>query len=295
MGRLIRWKVKNPYSELKGLIRMSWNKNNLSNLINNQKPMDLSRKSVYQQKWEAKKHLRAYHVPNITERQFMDRHFKTNLPYKLYTKKEKDELPHIESIMFCELERRVDVTVFRSHFAKSIFQARRLVSTGKVKVNGEICKFPARRLEDGDMITVNPKSVPTLKIEGDKSEFQPVPYMSPWMFIPPYLEVCYSTCSTVFLRSPFAQPNEMEIPSPYPPVWHQLAFEWYSTLKRAQTRSEIKPQLIIDQMPVVLKPKFDSIVRSDLKKKQEQKRQERQLQDFLKLEKEKYKYAEQGN
>lgn len=145
------------------------------------------------------------------------------------------------------------------------------------------------------MITVNPKSVPTLKIEGDKSEFQPVPYMSPWMFIPPYLEVCYSTCSTVFLRSPFAQPNEMEIPSPYPPVWHQLAFEWYSTLKRAQTRSEIKPQLIIDQMPVVLKPKFDSIVRSDLKKKQKQKRQERQLQDFLKLEKEKYKYAEQGN
>lgn len=138
MGRLIRWKVKNPYSELKGLIRMSWNKNNLSNLINNQKPMDLSRKSVYQQKWEAKKHLRAYHVPNITEKQFMDRHFKTNLPYKLYTKKEKDELPHIESIMFCELERRVDVTVFRSHFAKSIFQARRLVSTGKVKVNGEI-------------------------------------------------------------------------------------------------------------------------------------------------------------
>jgi ribosomal protein S4 len=98
--------------------------------------------TVYQQKWKAKKHLRAYHVPNITEKQFLDRHFQTRLPNKLHTKKDKDHLPPIQSIMFGELERRVDVVVFRSHFAKSIWQARQMVVQGKVMINGKkVCSI----------------------------------------------------------------------------------------------------------------------------------------------------------
>jgi ribosomal protein S4 len=115
---------------------MSWNKQNLMNLIKSQKAPDLSRMTVYQQKWKAKRHLRAYHVPNITEKQFLDRHFRTKLLNKLHTKKDKEKLPPIQSIMFGELERRVDVVVFRSHFAKSIWHARQIVIQGKVLVNG---------------------------------------------------------------------------------------------------------------------------------------------------------------
>jgi ribosomal protein S4 len=115
---------------------MSWNKNNLINLIASRTPEDLSRLTVYQQKWKAKKNLRAYHVPNITEKQFLDRHFKTKLPNKLHPKSVKNDLPPIQSIMFGELERRVDVVVFRSHFAKSIWQARQMVVQGHVSVNG---------------------------------------------------------------------------------------------------------------------------------------------------------------
>jgi ribosomal protein S4 len=114
---------------------MSWNKDNLINLLEAKLP-DISRLTVYQQKWKAKKHLRAYHVPNITETQFLDRHFQTQLPNKLHSKKDKEQLPAIQSIMFGELERRVDVVVFRSHFAKSIWQARQMVVQGHVKVNG---------------------------------------------------------------------------------------------------------------------------------------------------------------
>jgi hypothetical protein len=56
--------------------------------------------------------------------------------------------------------------------------------------------------------------------------WKPLDYMSPWIFIPKYLEVDFATCSAVFLRSPLVQPSLMEIPSPFPPSWHQLVFEW---------------------------------------------------------------------
>ena len=58
--------------------------------------------------------------------------------------------------------------------------------------------------------------------------WKPLDYMTPWIFIPKYLEVDFATCSAVFLRSPLVQPSLMEIPSPFPPSWHQLVFEWYA-------------------------------------------------------------------
>ena len=69
----------------------------------------------------------------------------------------------------------------------------------------------------------------TLPIVNDPSQsrvWKPLEYMSPWMFIPKYLEVDFATCSSIFLRTPLVQPGLMEIPSPYPPSWHQLVYEW---------------------------------------------------------------------
>lgn len=145
--------------------------------------------------------------------------------------------------MFQELERRLDTVVFRSHFADSIFRAKTSVIQGKVKVNNEVviihnnsikCREPARRLQDGDLVTVHPGVIPTCVVtkrnykgvKFSELRFKEIPYMSPWMFIPEYLEVDYNTCSAVFLRSPFQQPNAVEIPSPFPPRWHQLVYEW---------------------------------------------------------------------
>jgi hypothetical protein len=93
--------------------------------------------------------------------------------------------------------------------------------------------------------------------------FVPHPFMAPWMFIPPYLEVNYPTCSTVFLRSPLPQPDRVEVPSPLPPSVHQLGFEWYNTIKRRKTKRVDGSPLVVNGKTVMLKPKFDRMVRAD--------------------------------
>ena len=125
---------------------MAWNAFNVYALEQKKLPA-LSKLSVYQQQWIAKKELRAYHVPNITEKQFLDRHFSLRFPLQNLSAEEREGLgkqggpkaiPPMQSLMFGELERRLDVVVFRSHFVKSIFDARRWVGWGEVKVNGEV-------------------------------------------------------------------------------------------------------------------------------------------------------------
>ena len=96
------------------------------------------KKSLFQQQWYAKKILRGYHVPNIPERQFLDRHFTSRIKLQQLTKKEMAQVPPVQSLGFAELERRVDLVVFRSHFACSIWDARRIVVQGHVKINGKV-------------------------------------------------------------------------------------------------------------------------------------------------------------
>lgn len=48
----------------------------------------------------------------------------------------------VGTLMFREVERRIDVFVFRCCFAESIYEARRLVVHGSVKLNGvKVCIF----------------------------------------------------------------------------------------------------------------------------------------------------------
>lgn len=83
------------------------------------------------------------------------------------------------------------------------------------------------------------------------------------MFIPAYLEVSYSACSAVFLRSPLPQPGRVEVPSPLPPNVHQLGFEWYATIKRRRTATNVRAPIRIAGRTVRLKNKFDRMVRWD--------------------------------
>ncbi|KAI9843429.1 MAG: mitochondrial 37S ribosomal protein nam9 [Thelocarpon superellum] len=57
--------------------------------------------------------------------------------------------------------------------------------------------------------------------------WRPRPYMSAFAFIPRYLEVNQNVCSAVYLRHPVARPGLAEVPSPFHPDIHQLAFNWY--------------------------------------------------------------------
>lgn len=135
------------------------------------------------------------------------------------------------------------------------------------------------------MITVSPRVIPTLfkskaveakekNAEGEKKksyvtdemmEFRPLDGMAPWMFTPAYLHVDYKTCSTVFLRSPLPQPGYVEIPSPFPPSWHQLVHDWYADIAKKRKKIRAKIPLRINGQLVKLKPKYDRMVRRQMK------------------------------
>ncbi|CAI2167108.1 15929_t:CDS:2 [Funneliformis geosporum] len=217
-------KPKDSFS--RGLIRMSWSKKNL--FIIHQRgnyPLRLQNRTLFQQKWQAKKDTRAYHGAQLNERQFR-RIFEPKLPTSLGGKEEAKH-PPVSVLTYASLERRLDFIVFRSCFASSIWAARQMVVHGKVNVNGKKISAPSYLATDGDVISVNPHAIPFLSetITPKGFTFKPIPYMQPFLFIPEYLEVNFNNCSVVFLRDPISRPGRSEIPSPFPPETHSLAHE----------------------------------------------------------------------
>ncbi|KAJ3039451.1 mitochondrial 37S ribosomal protein nam9 [Rhizophlyctis rosea] len=247
-------------------IRPSWHPHNLYSLHQRTKLPDFTRNSVFQQLWWAKREIKAYHFPWITNKQFLERHFpKGGLPLQQLTRAERERVPQMQSLLMCELERRVDMILFRAHFVDDIEKARKLVMDGEVLVNGEEVKYAFHTCRDGDMITLkDPSHLPYRQKDesSDTPKFQPVEWQAPWMFLPEYLEVDYDTCSAIFLRSPLPQPDRVEIPSPFPPAIHQLAFEWYHRTVRgrekdgARPRTAPNPLLDVQGRPVQLRRKY---------------------------------------
>lgn len=131
-----RHTMKKPiYSLTRKLGRMSWNKYNLYNIAN-KRLVDLSKLTLFQQKWIAKRETRAYHGDEVTERQFKAKFFNSKLPTINSGSTQKPH-PPVSVLTFAELERRLDFIVFRSNFAPSVYAARQLCVHGKVKVNGK--------------------------------------------------------------------------------------------------------------------------------------------------------------
>ncbi|KAJ1930217.1 hypothetical protein IWQ60_000542, partial [Tieghemiomyces parasiticus] len=251
---------KNLYCTVRALVRLSWEPANLYNLVTkNRRLFDGTRKTVYQQQWTAKRETRAYHDSNTTERSWMSM-FKPRLPTlnmqmlsggnassqklsrvyhgsdatdesikELEKTRKNRQHAHAASLMYAPMERRVDFIVFRSHFVSSIYKARWIINTGMVTVNGKKVNIPSYTVDDGDVVQVDPRVVCTLKKAEDGTlKFNEVPFMQPWMFIPEYLEVNYNTCSTVYLRDPVTRPSRTELPSPFPPEVHGLAYDFYT-------------------------------------------------------------------
>ncbi|KAK9776634.1 hypothetical protein AB5N19_11180 [Seiridium cardinale] len=57
--------------------------------------------------------------------------------------------------------------------------------------------------------------------------WRPKEFMSPFAFIPQYLEVNHKVCSAVYLRHPVARVGYAEVPTPFGYNVNQLAFNWY--------------------------------------------------------------------
>ena len=153
----------------------SWSPRNLYNLWKRTagpKSEDIlfkktSEATLFQQRWTSKAAVRAYHGEYIPEKVFKRWYLPDSLPdvrprrkifsgditdLELYARRKLEKqleeeievkgLAPVGSLMFSEVERRIDTVVFRSCFAHSIYEARRLIIHGNVKLNGKkVCYY----------------------------------------------------------------------------------------------------------------------------------------------------------
>ncbi|KAH8079061.1 hypothetical protein BXZ70DRAFT_651205 [Cristinia sonorae] len=295
----------NIYNFRRALPRMSWDPRNLYNLwrrslgplVREAQWKDTSL-TVFQQRWISKRLVRAYHGDYINEKIFKRWYLPATLPdvrpregrsnsqnsvmllgkwakkdavVDAVSKKQEEEdgkgLAPVGSLMFSEIERRIDVVIFRACMAHSVYEARRMVVHGQVLLNGKKHTNANTRMAPGDMVTVDPsairflqesaapKTVSELNDESsaeseeegsprpsvsaavrkasDLTPFHPPPYSAPFMFVPAYIEVSFATCSAIYLRHPTARPGYSEIPTPYHADGEvvRLAWEWYSRVR----------------------------------------------------------------
>lgn len=166
--------MQSSYSILTRLLQ-SWSPKNLFNLYRRSlgdkvEATDYTRtmKSLFQQRWASKQLVRAYHGDYINEKIFKRWYLPGTLPdvrprkpagddlllgkwanrndaMEKERKRKEDEaakgMAPVGSLMFSEVERRIDVVLFRSCFAHSVYEARRLVIHGDVLLNGKKVGF----------------------------------------------------------------------------------------------------------------------------------------------------------
>ncbi|KAF2768285.1 alpha-L RNA-binding motif-containing protein [Teratosphaeria nubilosa] len=89
-------------------------------------------------------------------------------------------------------------------------------------------KYNARR--DAELLSAALERARANPIDVTKpyaTPWKPRDYMSPFAFIPRYLEVNQNICSAVYLRHPVARPGLAEVPTPFHHETLELAFNWY--------------------------------------------------------------------
>ncbi|GLB41049.1 putative nam9 protein [Lyophyllum shimeji] len=345
------------FSIKRALPRMSWTPKNLFNLYartagprRREITFRSANSTLFQQRWKSKAVVRAYHGDFINEKIFKRWYLPETLPdvrprrkvlgddkasleeFALRKKKEQDlareeerkGMAPVGSLMFAEVERRIDVFLFRCCFAQSVYEARRLVIHGDVMLNGKQHQNANTRLAPGDMVSVNPDAIRFFKkppndawydvngyeaqvkrlealqvseakqkpleveepdssrptaaeqaiIDAHLSKTQPTSdeptddaetkaaaetpvekkpdvgitpfylphFASPWLFIPAYIEPCFTTCSAIYVRHPTARPGYSEIPTPYDADGEVVRFAWEWYVER-RPRMRTKTQL----------------------------------------------------
>ncbi|KAF8517507.1 hypothetical protein BU17DRAFT_49698 [Hysterangium stoloniferum] len=302
---------KNVFAASRALPRMSWSPRNLYNLWQRslggkaaESKFERTSLSLFNQRWISKRLVRAYHGDHINEKIFKKWYLPATLPdirsrkipkgdsitvakwakredvaESMQKKQEEQQaniaLAPVGSLMFTEVERRIDVFIFRCCFAHSVYEARRLVIHGNVKLNGKVHSNANTRLAPGDMVSVDPNAIRFLRrpetretrklspvaeqVEDDQTELERVGRFQPWakradltpftlpefaapfIFIPAYIEPSFATCSAVYVRHPTARPGYSEIPTPYDADGEvvRLAWEWYAKRRpRMRSRSQ---------------------------------------------------------
>ena len=94
----------------------------------------------------AKQKLKGYYG-DVTEKQFKK-------AYEDASKMKGDTSQNLIGL----LEQRLDMIVYRTKFAPTIFAARQIVNHGHILVNGEKCNIGSRRIKPGEEVSLSPKA-----------------------------------------------------------------------------------------------------------------------------------------
>ncbi|EKM53100.1 uncharacterized protein PHACADRAFT_98836 [Phanerochaete carnosa HHB-10118-sp] len=198
----------NVFCFKRALPRMSWSPRNLFNLWQRsigpkQRGTNFfkSTTTLFQNRWQSKALVRAYHGDFINEKIFKRWYLPSTLPdvrprrsansttdavglarwarkdrvadkeARLREEEDAKGLAPVGSLMLSEIERRIDVVVFRACLASSVYEARRLVIHGDVLLNGKKHQNANTRLAPGDMVSVDPAAIRFLRpLDGKKTE-----------------------------------------------------------------------------------------------------------------------------
>ena len=94
----------------------------------------------------AKQKLKGYYG-DVTEKQFKQ-------TFQQASRRKGDA----SQFLIGQLERRLDMIVYRAKFAPTIFAARQLVNHGHVRVDGEKCNIGSRRIKPGQIVSLSSKA-----------------------------------------------------------------------------------------------------------------------------------------
>jgi small subunit ribosomal protein S4 len=92
------------------------------------------------------------------------------------------------------LERRLDIIVYRSNFARTIYSACQLVSHSHIMVNGKVVNIKSYLVKDGDVISVRSKSRDLFTVQDAKSAKKHK--------TPVYIDLLEDQYSVKFIRDP---------------------------------------------------------------------------------------------
>jgi len=202
---------KNVYSKLRALPRMSWSPHNLYNLWNRtfgllaqESTFTKSRDGLFKQRWRAKRLIRGYHGDFVGETKFKRWYLPASLPDVRARRRHgssidyndnetakmagrtrdvaKDEARRakeeeeggntpVGSLFLSELERRLDVVIFRSCLSPSVYHARHVIIRGGVRLNGKPHTNANTRMNPGDMVSVDPSRIPFLRSDALKDQW----------------------------------------------------------------------------------------------------------------------------
>ena len=111
--------------------------------------------------------------------------------YKNIVKKERKNLNNNNKIILYIFEKRLDVVLYRSHFAKTVRSAKQLIIHKHVKVNNKTITTDSYLLQSGDIISIDIKIQKLIKNNINSSHIWPIP--------PKYLQINYKTLEICLL------------------------------------------------------------------------------------------------